>query len=175
MQTWLVHMRAPARVWRELGPSGFVTMQLVVGGTVLSALVHPLFLIAFALEAASGGLLSNRGLVGMLVAAVSGITFASGYLASVMLGAVGLARRRLLSSAWVLLLVPVHWLLLSLAAWQAAIKLVRDPYRWDKTEHGCASTSRLIPRARSDATSQPQAGHIAAGNIRLSSAVTRPA
>lgn len=175
MQTWLVHMRAPARAWHELGPKGFGTLQLVVGGTVLSALVHPLFLLAFAVSAVSGGSLDKRGIAGLLMVALSGTTFASGYLATVTLGAVGLARRRLLSSAWVLLLVPVHWLLLSLAAWQAVIKLARDPYRWDKTEHGCASTSRSAQLARSDATSQPQAGHIATGNIRLSSAATRPA
>ena len=43
MQTWLVHMRAPVRLWRDLGAAGFWTFQLVVGGNVLSALVHPLF------------------------------------------------------------------------------------------------------------------------------------
>ncbi|MEZ5787432.1 MAG: glycosyltransferase family 2 protein [Xanthobacteraceae bacterium] len=175
MQTWLVHMRAPARVFRELGPSGFITLQLVVGGTVLAALIHPLFLAAFALDAVSGGVLDEQGLAGMLMAALCGTTFAGGYLTSVLLGAIGLARRRLMSSAWVLLLVPVHWLLLSLAAWQAAIKLVRDPYRWDKTEHGRASTSRRAGQACSDATSQPHASHIAAANIRLSSASVRSA
>ncbi|MGZ9073525.1 MAG: hypothetical protein ACXW3G_11585, partial [Rhodoplanes sp.] len=36
-------MRAPIRLLRELGPAGFITLQLVVGGTVLAALVHPLF------------------------------------------------------------------------------------------------------------------------------------
>jgi hypothetical protein len=41
-----------------------------------------------------------------------------------------------------LLLIPVHWLLLSLAAWRALYQLVRDPYRWEKTEHGLAQTSR---------------------------------
>jgi hypothetical protein len=55
---------------------------------------------------------------------------------------VGLARRRLLPVAPVLLLMPLHWLLLAAAAWRALIKLFRDPYRWDKTEHGLAKTSR---------------------------------
>jgi hypothetical protein len=43
----------------------------------------------------------------------------------------------------VLLLMPLHWLLLSLAAWRALYQLIRDPYRWEKTEHGLAKTSRL--------------------------------
>jgi hypothetical protein len=59
----------------------------------------------------------------------------------------------LLSSAWVLLLVPIHWLLLSIAAWQAVWKLAYDPYRWDKTEHGLARTSRKVEQA--DKSQQP--------------------
>src|SRR6185437_5600931 len=44
MQTWLVHMRSPYRLVRELGVPGFIAFQLVVGGSALAALVHPLFL-----------------------------------------------------------------------------------------------------------------------------------
>lgn len=35
VQTWLVHMRSPRRLWRELGPRGFLGFQTVVGGTIL--------------------------------------------------------------------------------------------------------------------------------------------
>ena len=66
-----------------------------------------------------------------------------GYLASITLALVGLARRRLLNSAWVLLLMPLYWLLLSMAAWRALHQLLRDPYRWEKTEHGLARNSRM--------------------------------
>src|SRR5512143_2996983 len=31
VQTWLVHMRSPRRLWRELGPLGFLGFQTVVG------------------------------------------------------------------------------------------------------------------------------------------------
>ena len=44
--------------------------------------------------------------------------------------------------AWWLVLVPLHWLLLSLAAWRALYQLVRAPQRWEKTEHGLARSSR---------------------------------
>ncbi len=43
MQTWLVHMRQPRRLLRDLGVPGFSAFQLIVGGNVLAALVHPLF------------------------------------------------------------------------------------------------------------------------------------
>jgi hypothetical protein len=42
--------------------------------------------------------------------------------------------------------LPIYWLLLSLAAWRALYQLVRDPYRWEKTEHGLARTSRRAAR-----------------------------
>ena len=57
-------------------------------------------------------------------AAVYGTTVIVGYLASAFLGWLGLLRRGLLSMAWVLLLTPLHWLLLSLAAWRALYQLV---------------------------------------------------
>jgi len=46
MQTWLVHMREPLRLFRELGPHGFLTFQLIVGGNALVALAHPAFVSA---------------------------------------------------------------------------------------------------------------------------------
>ena len=78
----------------------------------------------------------------VILAAVYGMTVVIGYLTSAFLGWLGLLRRGLLSSAWILLLTPVHWLLLSLAAWRALYQLAAAPYAWEKTEHGLAKSSR---------------------------------
>jgi cellulose synthase/poly-beta-1,6-N-acetylglucosamine synthase-like glycosyltransferase len=142
MQTWLVHMRSPLCLLHELGWAGFTVFQLLVGGTVLAALVHPLFALALAWElAATDPSTFDHGLAAIYVSVLL-----LGYLVSAGLGLVGLARRRLLGSAWALLLIPIHWLLLSWAAWRALYQLLRDPYRWEKTEHGFARTSRLAKR-----------------------------
>ena len=69
-------------------------------------------------------------------------TLVTGYLCSILLGYLGLARRSLRRTAWALLLMPVYWGLLSLAAWRALIQLITRPYHWEKTEHGLARTSR---------------------------------
>ncbi len=45
-----------------------------------------------------------------------------------------------------LALTPLHWLLLSLAAWRALYQLAVSPYRWEKTEHGLAKTSHRNAR-----------------------------
>jgi cellulose synthase/poly-beta-1,6-N-acetylglucosamine synthase-like glycosyltransferase len=147
MQTWLVHMREPRRLLRNLGFPGFQAFQLIVGGNVLAALVHPLFLAGLAYGVLIGApMWTHGGATVAVLVALYGSTVVIGYAASAFLAWVGLARRGLLSTAWVLLLTPVHWLLLSLAAWRALAQLVVSPYRWEKTEHGLARSSRRAQR-----------------------------
>jgi hypothetical protein len=64
-------------------------------------------------------------------------------LTSAFLGWLGLSRRGLLASAWVLVLTPLHWLLLPLAAWRGLYQLVISTFAWEKTEHSLAKSSRL--------------------------------
>jgi cellulose synthase/poly-beta-1,6-N-acetylglucosamine synthase-like glycosyltransferase len=143
LQTWAVHMRRPGQLWRELGPAGFVVFQLVIGGAVLAALVHGVFAGVLVGQLASGLFWSDKpGAFDQVFAGLYVITLTSGYLLSALLGFVGLSRRRLLRSAGYLGLLPLYWLLLSLAAWRAVLQLVWSPYRWEKTEHGLARTSR---------------------------------
>ena len=143
MQTWLVHMRKPLQLFSQLGPAGFATFQLVVGGNVLAAVVHPIFLATLLYGWLAGiPVFSTANVMIALLAGLHGTALISGYLTSIILGLLGLAHRRLLASGFVLLLTPLHWLLLSLAAWRAVWQLLLDPYRWEKTEHGLARTSR---------------------------------
>jgi cellulose synthase/poly-beta-1,6-N-acetylglucosamine synthase-like glycosyltransferase len=143
MQTWMVHMRSPLRLAGDLGWRGFVVFQLLVGGTVLAALIHVPFAALLGWRAAMDPLDDpmSRILLGLEVAALL-----SGYVISAVLGLVGLSRRRLLGCAWALLLMPLYWVLLSLAAWRALLQLLHDPYGWEKTEHGLARTSRRTVR-----------------------------
>jgi glycosyltransferase XagB len=87
MQTWLVHMREPARLLRDLGLPGFLTFQLIVGGNALAALVHPLFMAALVYSVASGAPIwhADSATVAIL-AAVYAMTVVVGYLTSAFLG-----------------------------------------------------------------------------------------
>jgi cellulose synthase/poly-beta-1,6-N-acetylglucosamine synthase-like glycosyltransferase len=142
LQTWAVHMRTPRALYRQLGPAGFVVFQLIVGGTALAALVHPFFAAALLYEVAYAGPGSAGAGAYETFTALHKTTFFAGYFASILLALAGLARRKLLRHAYALLLTPLLWFLLSLAAWRGLIQLLRDPYRWEKTEHGLARTSR---------------------------------
>ncbi len=147
MQTWAVHMRKPWRLIRDLGPAGFLSFQLIVGGNALAALVHPLLIAGIIYSEVNGIPIWRAGSTAdTLLATLYGTAIVAGYLTSVFLGWLGLSRRGLLTTAWVLVLTPVHWLLLSLAAWRALYQLVVAPHAWEKTEHGLAKSSRLATR-----------------------------
>ncbi len=142
MQTWLVHMREPGKLLRELGLRGFLAFQLMIGGSALAALVHPLFMAWLFYSIASGGIgWRGESTIVAMPAAFYGATALFGYLSSAFLGWLGLSRRGLSGSAWVLLLTPVYWLMLSVAAWRALYQLFFAPYRWEKTAHGLAKSS----------------------------------
>ncbi|MBS0246853.1 MAG: glycosyltransferase [Proteobacteria bacterium] len=147
MQTWLVHMREPRQLWRDLGPCGFIAFNLIVGGTALAALVHPVFVATLTYTIAYSDVLWTGDRLSLfLLGMFHGIAAVCGYMGSAYLGWLGLARRDLSSSAWVLLLTPLHWMLLSTAAWRAVYQLFADPFAWEKTEHGLALTSRRALR-----------------------------
>ena len=117
-------------------------------------LAHPLLLGEFAfrmaasaLDACAASFLANP-FVELYI-----VTIAAGYLSTAIVGLMGLARRRLLHEAWILALTPLYWVCLSIAAWRALYQLLREPYRWEKTEHGLARSSRLAQQKRKSARS----------------------
>lgn len=163
MQTWRVHMRRPFRLVRDLGVGGAAAFQLVLACNILAALVHPFFMawLCFAsLTQPSHESMATSGPETPLFAAA----LLAGYASTIALDLVGLQRRGLLRHAWVLVLTPLHWLLLSLAAWRALFQLLYDPQGWEKTEHGLARNSRFGRWTRSE---KPQGGRspVAPANV----------
>jgi hypothetical protein len=130
-------MRTPRTLLRDLGGAGFAAFHVFVGGSVITALIFPLFLAVVLWRLASGTPLFDSWF-GWL----HGFAFFGGIFASAFIWVVGLLRRGLVSNVWVVALAPLHWLLLSVAAWRALLQLIHDPYRWEKTEHGLAKSSR---------------------------------
>ncbi len=145
MQTWLVHMRRPVRLVRELSFAGALAFQLFLACNVLAALVHPIFMAGLCYSLLALPPLQAVG--AMDSPPVFAVTLLCGYVSTIALDVIGLKRRRLLAHAWVLVLTPLYWFLLSLAAWRALFQLLYAPQRWEKTEHGLARTSRLFDAA----------------------------
>ncbi len=141
LQTWLVHMRHPVKLWRELGPTGFFGFQMTVGGTPLQFLVNPLlwgitvlwflFQPVYMERVFSGWIYY----IGNLCLFLGNISFVYANIVGVIKGGrPGLAK-------WVLL-SPVYWVFMSIAAYKALNQLIFKPSYWEKTHHGLARPAR---------------------------------
>jgi hypothetical protein len=108
-----------------------------MGGLVASALVHPLFYVLLAYHWWTGQLfLPAETTADAALWAIAWINLGVGYLVSIGLGMVSVIRRGRPGLALSALSMPFYWLLISAAAYRAVWQLVRDPYLWEKTEHG---------------------------------------
>jgi cellulose synthase/poly-beta-1,6-N-acetylglucosamine synthase-like glycosyltransferase len=141
MQTYLVHMRQPARLWRELGPRRFAGFQILMGGLILSALVHPILLVSLGASLWQGRDLISDG--SRLDAALSWLglfNLAAGYVTGMAVGAAAVIAARLPTLAWGAVTMPIYWIVISLAAYRALLQLVTAPYLWEKTDHTARSS-----------------------------------
>lgn len=136
MQTWLVHMRAPAQLLRELGPWGFLGFNAYLGGLVLSALLHPIFLGLLMWRSTTGDFFAPpEGLLDGALLGLAAFNLVIGYASGMALAGLAASRRGLFRLLPHLALMPLYWVLISFAAYRAALQLVTNPYLWEKTPH----------------------------------------
>lgn len=146
LQTWLVHMRHPRRLWHDLGPSGFLGFNLFVGGTPGVVLINPIFWSLTAIwflgrpawvESLFPTWLYYVGMISMVFgnAAVLYITMVSARTSS---------RPSLVIAAT---LQPIYWAMMSVAAIKAFVQLLSAPSFWEKTAHGLDRPAERIRRA----------------------------
>lgn len=136
MQTYLVHMRAPLRLMRELGLRQFAGLQLFMISTILAPVVHPWFYAVMAWDLWSGQMLAAPlGLWSTVLWWLAVVNLTIGYASSMLVGAIAVARRGRRRLAVSLVLLPVYWLMVSLAAYRAMRELVTAPHHWQKTPH----------------------------------------
>lgn len=142
LQTYIVHMRHPVRLLKDLKWHGFAAFQILIGGSVLAALAHPVFVVLLLTDAFLGSLVAPTGSFTQTTQKALWIfTLLSGYFSSGLLAFAGMRRRFSAASIGVVLTIPVYWLFLSAAAWRALWKLITAPYHWEKTAHGVAQRS----------------------------------
>lgn len=135
LQTWLVHMRHPVEVARQLGWRGFIGFNLFVAGTPVLSLINPVFwiltLLWFVVHPAAILVLFPAWLYYLSLAVMVAGNFLLFYTWLVTARMVG-SRKLVFAS----LLVPFYWALMSLAGIKAAVQLVSAPSFWEKTVHG---------------------------------------
>lgn len=140
MQTWLVHMRNPVKTGKELGPTGFWTLQAFTAGIFLSALFHP-FLVALTLWL----LIANPTHVTVTTMVLAGLNlevFALGYGVAMLAGMNALRLRGLKGWWFTIATMPAYWFLMSIASWLALWQFIFAPFKWNKTEHGLSKLQK---------------------------------
>ncbi len=137
MQTYLVHMRQPAHLYKDLGARGFLGFQIVFGGILIAALLHPFFIawtgyaLLHQITESTGGWFGHP-----VLQFANFFIFFSGYFFSMLAGAYALEKRghhRLIGSVFSM---PFYWLLVSIGAYYGLWQLIFRPFYWEKTDHG---------------------------------------
>lgn len=135
--TWLVHMRQPRRLLRELGAWRVLGLQVIFLTALLQFLLAPLlwslWLIPLGLPHPLAG-----GIAAPLLSLVT-LALLGAEAVSLVVGLGGVARSphpRLLP--WVPTLF-LYFPLATLALYKALWELLSRPFYWDKTSHGCSA------------------------------------
>ncbi len=140
LQTYLVHMRQPKKLYRDLGAKQFLKFQLTFGTGLFIPIIN---LVLWAFMAASFLLPSSFGwlipsylqpicIFNLIVGNIS-------YLAIYVVACVKLKKARLTPYA---LLMQLYWVLHSIASWKGLIQLITNPHYWDKTSHGVSKAAK---------------------------------
>jgi glycosyltransferase XagB len=140
LQTWLVHMRRPQQLIKDIGFAAFIRFNLFVGGTPILAMLNPiswaLLIMWFVLEPQfiiriMPWPIYYSGLFGWLFG-----NFMFFYLN--LMVAYDFEEEKVFMAA---LRLPVYWVMMAIAAFKALLQLVFKPNYWEKTEHGLSSFS----------------------------------
>jgi cellulose synthase/poly-beta-1,6-N-acetylglucosamine synthase-like glycosyltransferase len=134
IQTFLVLTRNPFAAAWEMGPARCFVAQAMLGGGLLSALLHgPMLAWMFAAFFLPGAQIEGWQ------AALLGAGYGS-------VAAAALASKRPLLTAGVWLTWPLYWMLMSLAMTWALIEMKLRPHHWSKTPHGVRRRTPLFRR-----------------------------
>ncbi|MEI4471210.1 glycosyltransferase [Frigidibacter sp. MR17.24] len=132
--TWSVHMRAPLRLWREIGALPFLGIQVLLLGSVLQALLAPVLWSFWLLSLALPHPVTASLPPGAIHAAVALFIGAE---VVTMLAAAWATRGRAHRHLWRWLpVLHVYNMLATFSAWKALHEIIARPFYWDKTQHG---------------------------------------
>ncbi len=150
MQTYLVHMRNPMKLFREVGWSGFWGFQFFIGGTFFTFLAYPILLLLFLFyffltldisESVMGSF--NTDIINFFkiifpdwVIILSVFNFMAGNLLMIYINMIAVFRRKSYSLILFAITNPVYWLMHSISAYKGLFQLISKPFYWEKTNHG---------------------------------------
>jgi len=135
LQTYAVHLREPRQLKRDLGWKGLFHFTMFVGGTPALAIINPIFwLMTILWFAAHPAFIEEIFVAPIYYLGLLSWAFGNFLLVYVTVMSVRISKRdQLLVAA---LLVPLYWVMMSMAAIKALYQMIGAPSFWEKTVHG---------------------------------------
>jgi cellulose synthase/poly-beta-1,6-N-acetylglucosamine synthase-like glycosyltransferase len=134
VQTYLVHMRHPRRLVREMGWKQFFYFQLTFGGNILLPLLNPLLWAITVLTLIVPGVFNFLFFYPIVYVCIFNLVV--GNLVYITIHAVSCVIRKDYSSMPFALIIPLYWVLISIGCWRGTLQLITKPFYWEKTQHG---------------------------------------
>lgn len=132
LQTAFVHARQPVALIRRVGIARFLgTALLVVASPAVFLAVIPFYLLIAIALAVPGDVVATVVPAWALQAGI--VLFVAGTI-EMIVTAIGPVKRKVRGAATLCLLLPVYWILHSVAAYKALGQLFTRPHYWEKTD-----------------------------------------
>jgi glycosyltransferase XagB len=142
LQTYAVHLRQPRQLRRELGWKGLVHFTMFVGGTPVLAIINPVFWLMTILWFVAHPAFVQQ----IFPAPIYYLGLASWAFGNFLLVYSTVMSCRIAKNGQLLvpaILVPLYWVMMSMAAVKALLQLIGAPTFWEKTVHGLHHYSAL--------------------------------
>jgi len=134
VQTYLVHMRHPRKLLREMGWKQFFYFQLTFGGNIFLPLVNPLLWAVTALTLLSPGMFDFLFFYPIVYICIFNLIIGNGVFILLHMGPYVIKKNY--TSIPFAFIIPLYWVLISIGDWRGVIQLVTKPFYWEKTQHG---------------------------------------
>jgi glycosyltransferase XagB len=139
MQTWLVHMRNPVKLYKTLGMRGFIGFQFFIGFSSFAFLTAPIvwgLSILWMGNIAQWHAIPFPDWLAVLTLLNLALNITTHWYCALYCAMRYQTGR--ISIVWAAILYPVYLVLHSIASYKALWQLIVNPHFWEKTSHGFA-------------------------------------
>ncbi|MFN7038624.1 MAG: glycosyltransferase family 2 protein [Alphaproteobacteria bacterium] len=137
MQTYIVHMRNPITLYKELGFISYLGIQFFLGVFTLSFILNPFAIIGWIIFMITDIkwlfipiIITYLWKTNLVVSLVNMIKFK-------------IAAKYIDINIFCIMLFPIYFLMISAASFKSLWQLIFKPYYWDKTIHGLTKYKRI--------------------------------
>ncbi len=140
MQSYLVHMRNPVKLWKKIGWKGFLGFNFFIGATPITFLVYPILLAIF-LCYVIFDMDSIKTYFPDWVLFMSIFNLMVGNILMIYVNMMAVFKRRYYELILFAIANPIYWLMHSISAYKGLYQLVVKPFYWEKTNHGLSKVN----------------------------------